>query len=91
MTENHRAPRAHQVCVAIPIRVGKPTAVRFGDEPRGAADGGKRPHRGVHPTRDNRARVGKQLRRPAHAGDRLVSAAHGNQCPSLADRFNYRV
>ena len=63
VAEDHRPPRAHQVDVAVAVGVGQPAALGRGDEPRGAADRGERPHRRVHPAGDDGARVGEQLRR----------------------------
>ena len=91
VAEDHRAPGAHQVDVAVAVGVGQPVALGGGDEPRGAAHRGERPHRRVHPAGDDGARLGEEPRGGFRAGCRLVCTAHGHQCSSRATCVNYRV
>ena len=74
VSEDHRSPRADQVDVAVAVGVGEPVAAGLGDEPGGAADRLERPHRRVHPARNDRAGVVEQLRRDL--------GMHVLQCPS---------
>ena len=71
VAEDHRPPGAHQVDVSVAVGVGQPVALRGGDEPRGAADGGEGPHRRVHPTGDD----GSTRRRTASPKPRLMCSA----------------
>ena len=88
VAEDHRAPGADQVDVAVAIGIGEPTASRRGDEAGCAADGVERPHRGVHSARDDRAGLGEEFRRDARGSRRL---GHGHQCSSWDAATNYRV
>ena len=49
VAQQQRTPRAHQVDVATAVGVVQPRAVAAHHEPRRAADGLERAHRGVHP------------------------------------------
>ena len=61
--EDHRAPGADEVDVAVAVGVGQPRSGRRHHEPRGAADRLEGADRRVHPTRDDGAGARKQLSR----------------------------
>ena len=61
VAQDHRAPRADQVDVAVAVGVGQPAPARLGDEARSAAHRGERADRGVHPAGNDRAGVLEQL------------------------------
>ena len=72
VAEDHRAPRAHVVDVAVAVRVDEPCALALAEEDGRAADGAEGAHRRVHAAGDDALRGFKEL---------LAAFVHGNRLP----------